>query len=240
MASDQILHLQLLGDPSVTYGGQSITKQIPGKALALLAYLALERRACPRSTLAGLLWSDSSEEDARRSLRVALTALNRLLPGYLIADRQTVAFDLEKPHWLDVEVFRQTVRQPSPDLKSLQTAAALYRGDFLEKFLLRDAPLFEVWVVVEREELRRAALDTLDKLADRYASLGDTVRAIETAHRIVALDAWREEAHYRLMSLLARAGQRSAALKQFDVCRQALAEGLGVTPAPKTIAPYEP
>jgi predicted ATPase/DNA-binding SARP family transcriptional activator len=239
MASDQILRLQLLGDPKVTYDGRSLTRQIPGKALALLTYLAIERRAHPRSTLAGLLWSDSAEEDARRSLRVALAALNRLLPGYVIADRQTVAFNLEKPYWLDVEAFRQALHKPGPNMQSLQTAAALYQGDFLENFSLRGAPLFEVWVVVEREELRRAALDAMDVLADRYASLGGTVRAIETARRIVALDSWREEAHYRLMSLLARAGQRSAALRQFDMCRQALAEGLGVAPAPKTVALYE-
>jgi DNA-binding SARP family transcriptional activator len=41
------------------------------------------------------------------------------------------------------------------------------------------------------------------------------------------------------MRLQARGGQRGAALAQYETCRQALAEELGVEPGPETIALYE-
>ena len=41
------------------------------------------------------------------------------------------------------------------------------------------------------------------------------------------------------MILLARNGQRSAALAQYERCRRVLEEELGVEPSPKTTALYE-
>ncbi|MBI5290617.1 MAG: tetratricopeptide repeat protein, partial [Chloroflexi bacterium] len=57
--------------------------------------------------------------------------------------------------------------------------------------------------------------------------------------RWLGLEPWNEEAHRRMMELLARTGQRSAALAQFEACRRALADELGLEPAPETTALYE-
>ena len=57
-------------------------------------------------------------------------------------------------------------------------------------------------------------------------------------HRLLALDPWREEAHQQLMLLLARSGQRSAALAQYEICRRTLTQELGVPPTPETTALY--
>src|SRR5262245_12275133 len=64
------------------------------KAQALLAYLALPAgRSHPRDALGSLLWSDLSESQARGSVRKALFALRRILPGpdALIVEGETVA-----------------------------------------------------------------------------------------------------------------------------------------------------
>ncbi|HRV95677.1 MAG TPA: BTAD domain-containing putative transcriptional regulator, partial [Anaerolineae bacterium] len=57
--------------------------------------------------------------------------------------------------------------------------------------------------------------------------------------RLLALEPWREEAHRYLMLLLARDGQRSAALAQFEICRRMLADELDVEPGQETMALYE-
>lgn len=49
------------------------------KALALLAYLALQPQGATRSELCTLLWPNSDEAQARRSLRVELTRIYALL-----------------------------------------------------------------------------------------------------------------------------------------------------------------
>ena len=59
------------------------------------------------------------------------------------------------------------------------------------------------------------------------------------ASRLLAFDPWREEAHRQRMSALARAGQRSAALAQYQTCRRILDKELGVEPSAETTALYE-
>jgi hypothetical protein len=70
------------------------------KTRALLAYLALPPgRAHARDKLTGLLWSDRGDEQARNSLRQALTELGRVLAGIepspLVKGRDTLSLDPE-------------------------------------------------------------------------------------------------------------------------------------------------
>ncbi len=66
----------------------------------------------------------------------------------------------------------------------------------------------------------------------------ETEAGVAAARRLLALEPWREEAHRQLMLLLARSGQRSAALAQYEACRRALAEELGAEPARETVGLY--
>ena len=61
------------------------------------------------------------------------------------------------------------------------------------------------------------------------------MQAMAHVRRILQLDPWREEAHRQLMWLLARSGQRSAALAQYELCRQALLSELNVEPDAATL-----
>ncbi len=58
---------------------------------------------------------------------------------------------------------------------------------------------------------------------------------MDYARRILQLEPWREEAHRQLMLLLAQSGQRSAALAQYELCRQALRSELNVEPDAATL-----
>ncbi len=207
----------------------------------MLFYLALTQRAHSREALAGLLWSESSEEEARLSLRVALNGLRQHFSIYLIASRLEIAFDRNQPHSIDVAVFDEALRA-GPDQRStreLAEALASYRGDFLQDFHVKDAPLFEEWVILERERLRLQALNVMQALITRYQEQQQYEQAITLAQRALAIDPWREEAHRQLMTLLAQSRRRSEALKQYETCRQILLEELGVEPAPDTRALYE-
>src|SRR5262245_56929093 len=68
------------------------------KTRALLAYLALPAgRAHSREALAGLLWADTGDSQARNNLRHALVELRRALArariAALIVDGETLALD---------------------------------------------------------------------------------------------------------------------------------------------------
>ena len=72
--------LRLFGPPLLATGeaGDGVA-QLGAKPLALLAYLVLERRPHSREALAGLLWGESPEVEARASLRQALKQLRDVL-----------------------------------------------------------------------------------------------------------------------------------------------------------------
>ncbi len=122
------------------------------------------------------------------------------------------------------------------NLDRLQASLALYRADFLEGFYVRDAPLFETWMLTERARLRELMLGRLAVIGEHHAAAGDLPHAIGAFRRLVELEPWREEAHRRLMLWLAQNGQRSAALVQYDLCCRALTEELGVEPDEDTRA----
>src|SRR5262249_49369879 len=71
-----MLELNLLGVPEVTLDGQALTFTRRG-SIALLAYLALSRRAHAREALATLLAGDSFEEQARKYLSNVLVDLRQ-------------------------------------------------------------------------------------------------------------------------------------------------------------------
>lgn len=205
------------------------------KTQALLAYLGVRPGgAHPRDKLAALLWGESSDARARDGLRHALLALRRALsvttPPILLVEGQTLALN---PAVVDVDVarFERGVADGTPD--ALEEAAGLYQGDLLQGFSL-DEPLFEDWLVPERERLRELALEALARLLACQSKTGATERAIQTAVRLLALDPLQEAVHRALMRLYLHQHRRGAALKQYQLCVDVLQRELGSEPEPET------
>ena len=62
------LALHFLGSPSIQLDNETITLE-RRKALALIAYLAVERGSHSRESLSALLWPDYSQSSAFKNLR---------------------------------------------------------------------------------------------------------------------------------------------------------------------------
>ncbi|MCB8952628.1 MAG: tetratricopeptide repeat protein [Ardenticatenales bacterium] len=243
------LTLNLLGNVTILLNGQPLTSLPSRTAEALLIYVACQDRPVAREALADLLWDDRPQEQAQANLRSLLSALRRAVGDHLLITRQDVAFNFQSPHEIDARRFEALprdweTRMPAfplteNDLSQLQTAAALYQGDFLAHFTIRDGREFEAWLLVTRERLRRLAVQAWQMLVRHFLLVGDYQAGIPYATRLADLDPYSEEAHRHLMQLLARAGQRHAALQQYQKCRQLLADDLGVLPLAETTAFYE-
>ena len=158
------LHIALLGGLEIA-GDETTARTLPTKkTCALVAYLALRRdRGQSREKLAELLWSNCAEKQARANLRNALSSIRKALngddAGYLVTEGDQVALagpDIE----LDVTLFERLVSEATPD--ALTRAAALYKGDLLDGFSLREDS-FEAWARVERERLRHLSLGRTDQ-----------------------------------------------------------------------------
>src|SRR5262245_41908230 len=207
------------------------------KGQALLAYLAMPAgKVHPRDKLATLLWGDLGDVPARAGLRQVLFTLRRILgdPNPLGLDGETVALD---PDGVDTDVGEFQRCAARGTLADLQRAAALYRGDLLQGFLVQE-PSFEEWLVAERRRLHEQAIETLGRLVAQQRDAGALEPAVETALRIVALDPVQEPAHRILMRLHAQLGRRGAALRQYQLCVTALQRELRAEPDAETKALY--
>jgi len=232
------LELRFLGGLHILLDDVPLTPTMSSKGKALLCYLAVTGKEHSRSALAGLLWTDIPETNARANLRKTLSRCKPHLGSHLTITRETIAFNPDAPHWLDVTDFEAGLK-PGSDFIRLQKAVSLYQGDFLECFYLPDAPLFDEWVLSQRAWLRGAALNGFQALVTYFTHEGAYETAISYARRLLDIEPWHEEAHRELMGLLALSGQRSDALMQYETCRRILAEDLDVEPDPATVTLYE-
>jgi DNA-binding SARP family transcriptional activator len=216
------LQLLLLGRPQIMQDGSPLF--IFHKAQALFYYLVVTGRPHQRSSLLNLLWGHIPENNRKNNLRVTLSYLRKNLGDYLMINRHTVSFKPTAPCWIDVEELK-TVLQSSPKtIERLQEVVKLYQGPFLEGFQVPEEKEYEAWVAITRRKIQELVIQAMHSLALRYQEQKDYVNSIETLNRLLTLQPWREESHQLLMILLASSGQRSAALEQYDICRQTLTE----------------
>lgn len=233
------LKLALLGRPQIFLDNKPVPELQSHKAQALLFYLAVTRQEHSREVLAGLLWPDKTEDRARNNLRVEVARLRRLVANYLEVRKRKLQIKPGSQLVCDVSDFLAIVDGFHPTLREMQTAVSLYRSDFLEDFHLYEATLFEEWVQERRAYFRGRMLDTLYQITYYHSQEKHYQMGIETARRLLALEPWLEKAHRQLMWLLAKSGDRAAALAQYVNCRQLLDEELNVGPEEETVELYE-
>ena len=249
-----ILKLLLLGPPRLECEKVPVELE-RRKAVALLAYLAVTSAPQSRDALATLLWPDKDESQAHAYLRVVLFKLKQALGAQHIAiGREHISLpsssDLSSDFWFDVAHFRRslvscTTHGHAPHdvclmcLPVLAEAVALYRADFMAGFTLPDSPEFDEWQFFQAESLRRDLASALERLVSGHSAQGELESAIAYARRWVALDQLHEPARRCLMDLYAQAGQRPAALRQYEECQRLLATEVGGLPEQETTALYE-
>ncbi len=227
------LRLYFLGTLDIRYDDQQLPKPPTLKSQSLLAYLILHRhRPQPRDRLVGLFWGERPERKARRSLSTALWHIRRCLPDAIpiLSDPHTAQCDPQSDLWLDVDELESQVSRD--DIASLQSAVALYRGDFLDGF-------YDDWIISERYRLEALFLEALARLMVGHETGEEHQAALATALRLLGRDPLREDAHRLAMRAYCRLGQRNAALEQHHRCREIVVEELGTEPMVETTELYQ-
>jgi DNA-binding SARP family transcriptional activator/ABC-type cobalamin/Fe3+-siderophores transport system ATPase subunit len=210
------------------------------KAQGLLAYLALTPdQTHPRDKLAALLWGDASPDSARNALRQTLFVLRKAIGSDAGSTLVVTGDAITLPVGAvasDVAAFEQALAVKTP--VALEAAAGLYRGDFLAGLDVA-APAFEDWLMSERERLRELALEALARLLAHQRAAGLTSSAVQSALRLLAIDPLQEAVHRTLMRLYLQLGRRDAALRQYQVCVDALRRELGIEPEAESKGLYQ-
>ena len=238
------LRATFFGKFLLRYGDSAIENIKSQKSLELLAYLLLRRQTHSRDSVASLIWGDhASTEQSRKYLRNTLWQLQKdLAPqmpdemAFLATDARSVAVNPAIPVSTDVEEFEsayEDVRDVDGALLTeeqalnLRRAMDLYTGAFLVGW-------FSDWCFVQRERSQHMAIHMLDKLMDYAATRGEYESGILCGERILDFDRAREVTHRNLMMLFYLAGDRSSAVRQYQLCETILKEELDISPSERT------
>ncbi|HRV95846.1 MAG TPA: BTAD domain-containing putative transcriptional regulator, partial [Anaerolineae bacterium] len=238
-----MLKLSFLSSPTVELNNTAIEIE-SRKGLALLAYLTVTGQSHSRDALSTLLWPDHGQSQARSYLRHTLWSLKKGLgEEWLAVSREQVELNPEAAIWLDVNVFLEdTTAVAAPDMEDLTRlaeAVELYRDDFLAGFTLPDTPDFDEWQFFQTEALRQKLAGALERLVWGYSHQGNYETAIPYGRRWVALDPLHEPAQRHLMQLYSEAGQKAAALRQYEEYAALIEKELGLSPQEETTTLYE-
>ena len=218
----------LLGSPLVTVAAQPA--KLYSKAVALLAYLALEGRTARRD-LAALLWPGAS--DALNNVSVTRSHIITELGDVLEADLETLALS-------------NTITCDALEFRAYPTRAwALYRGDFLAGMRLREWKRglgleFEEWIETQRERFCAERLDAATALGHTAIAGRDYSAAsqwLEIASS--SMTDPREDAARLLMLICGATGQTDRAVAVFQRLTVALKDCLGVAPSAETLRAFE-
>lgn len=216
------LRIVASGGLEIWRGEQRVDTRIPVKAALMIAYLADQPSPVSRARLAGLLWSDHPEEQARSSLRVALTRTRRHVP-HLRSDRSTLG--LEGDVTLDLSTI---------EIGSIAEVLSLHRGDAFAGIEIDGSGLFEDWVVQRREEHRTRLMRLLSGGARQASAEGRWNEVGAIGRRMIECEPWNEAAHRFVMTALAATDGRSSALAAYDRCAEMLRNEFGVSPEAET------
>lgn len=225
--------LTLLGGFALVTGDGRQLSLPTRKDRLLLAYLALSAgKPQTRERLAGLLWGDRADAQARDSLKQALAGIRQVFRQTgldpLRADRESVTFEPAGVEIDAIEFARLVTEASAPE-----RAVALYRGCLLDG-IDGATTEFEECLRAERERLSDLAVRALEQTALCATPSGATDDAIRLGRHLLACDPLREPVYRALMRLSVLKGDRAEALKIYAACRDALKQDLGVAPDIKT------
>lgn len=227
------VRLRLFGSLDVTRADGTKVVLPTRKSAALLGLLAREPgSAHSRSRLAGMLWSESPDQQARANLRQTLCQLRRSLPELAIRGGETLSLAGDEVE-TDLALFEVLARADTTD--ALDKAGYLARGPFLDGIGL-DEPVFRQWLEIERAQLRLEVVGVLRRLLSLWLQAEEGRKAEATALRLLAIDPLDEEVHRTLIRLHAARGSIGKAFAQYRACCDILRREFGIAPSAETEA----
>ncbi|HEX9012642.1 MAG TPA: BTAD domain-containing putative transcriptional regulator, partial [Anaerolineaceae bacterium] len=226
------LEARLFGQYQIRINGSTV--EIPSRpAQSLLAYLLTHQGiAHRREKLAGLLWPDASDENARRSLRQALWHVRRALkdaPHRLLTDDITVTLNLDQEDQVDALRLEETGTTGSA---ALAESVALYAGELLPGF-------YEEWVVLERERLQAVFERKINQLIESLTAEKCWEEVIPWAERWISTGSAPEAAFRALMTAHHGLGNLPAVAVTYQRAISVLDRELGLAPSSQTRAAYQ-
>ena len=202
---------------------------------SLLGYLVVHPETT-RDAVMAALWPDASEDAGRRNLRSTLNLLLGVLePGRAGGDAAYFVrsdgnrLRLAGHDRLDIDVWRfdslvdeaeqlEADGAPSLALECLVEAAELYQGDLLAGIQEGE------WLHLERQRLHVRFVNAAVRCGELLLAHDRVDEAVKLASHTTQVEPWSEPAHRTLVAAHLQRGDRAAAHRAMQRCREVLEE----------------
>ncbi|URM88822.1 transcriptional regulator [Streptomyces sp. MRC013] len=205
----------------------------------LLAFLALQDMPRSRAYVAGTLWPDVTTARANANLRSSLWRAAQV--GHRVIEVSARELALSRNIAVDLrDAIARAHRlldnsHPCDDILTMQTLTDL-SADLLPEWPEND------WMLIEQEQYRQLRLYALEAMTERLTSAQRYGEAVAAGLAAVRAEPLQESAHRVLVKAHLAAGNRGAAVHQYEQCRRVLREELGLEPSSslRALVPLRP
>ena len=228
----------LLGNPQVYVNKENINDKLSSKALALLLYLAANRgKKFSRDKLAEMFWGESGYESSSYNLRYNLWALKKVIDDnsnsekLIISDKNSISINPNVDCYIDIDEYTDfDFNIENTGIDKLIFLKNLYRGNFLESFIIKKCFDFNDWIFFEREKYQRIYFKVLDNLLNRYSKNEDFQNSIELLNEMIKINPLNEDLYEQLIRNYLKIGDRNRAMHVYKKCISTLREELNISP----------
>ncbi|HEU5383560.1 MAG TPA: BTAD domain-containing putative transcriptional regulator [Ktedonobacteraceae bacterium] len=229
-----LLSIRAFGEPVVLLDTQPIKHWRMARGMELFFFLLDADYPQSKESIITEIWQDVDEQ-TNQTFHSTLHYLRKLFgTSSLVLDAEGYHLNLGYYYgervWYDVQTFRAYHAEAEQALSHASYSAArsallqmvkLYRGDY-------GRPFYSNWCTFRRDELRTLYLNARRHLAQLAWRSETFEECIDHWQSMLQVDTCLEEAHLGLMQCYDRQGNRSAALRQYQQCKETLQQELGI------------
>lgn len=240
---DNILSIQLLGDFTLTYNGNTLSgEKVRAKQVwnLLECLIANRRKETSLDKLTEILWSDKEAEDPANALknlayRLRIVLKNNLKLDYnecIVYKHGSYAWNTEIPCTIDADLFEYYIQQAKkPGINQelacdyYYRAFQLYRGDFLPQSAYKE------WVRPMAVYYQRLYMKACENLCSILLAQENYGAVEEVCRRAITIDPFVEINHANLIKALIGSNNQKKAAIHYNELSKMFYDELGVQPS---------
>jgi DNA-binding SARP family transcriptional activator len=216
--------IRFLGPVRITVGDK-VCDANDKKAILLLFILAV-RGPTSRQQMAALLWPGTDAERAQGSLRLRIHKINRICPGLIQSQLNSITLHPDLRHDLGFLTRDEDI--------PMSVALEAHRGHLIGSMDFPENPQLNTIISHYKSQVISKSANLLYKQAKACALANNYHQAAYFLNQILLLSPHNEAACRHLMRVHVLSGCRAAAIESYEAFRKSMRESLGIEPDTKT------
>jgi two-component SAPR family response regulator len=205
----------------------------------LFFYFLFRQDAVTKEQVGQALWPETTDPlSLKWRFKDEIYHLRRAVGrNTIVFDEIYYRFNRTLDYEYDVEAFESHLararksRDMGKRIESLQKAVDLVPGPYLSE-------LDVLWAVEERERLGQLYVSALEDLARLYLDSNQLEQCLSICQLALAQDRYNEGIYQVEMRTYAALGDRASIVRRYQASKEALQEGLGISPSQETETLY--